>query len=514
MRIERAEDGNGMVLTNSNGETMRVSVMEFWEICKSSDRMNVKDEVINFLDDIGDIAGTEADKILEHLDLINEIIDETIRIRTNNENSDQIYDAAKKKVREFFERPISLMVNEYADDNEKELIKSICFQVAYEELERYLDINDYRTVEEFFETHDNEDVLEAFNYIKDRDKIVCEELIFSNKNIETDKFTERTNAQLSFDIIDGQQFVCVDLCYDNKASLPLCDVASLFQQPATSENVLLGQSILNQLAEKYHIPAYDESSLTIIRYPVKVELVNIGEGFCGEYNPHDPDDMNLLRFYVSVFDDGEWVEKDDASYCTNIPAEATDGEKKAALEILLDRFYDALSQDISVNVKKMGEEMSYISLADVGTYFNAETEKIYEIRRADMENLKEYHIWKHANEDVWEKCSELFGWGSDALVMVDVKKVREFDYKGEHFKVFADPNCKDRFSKEEFFEPTGKVGKVVYHRFTNNDFVNVVMQEDFEKKSSLSEQIQSASSRNTESGSRSAENTNQLGRAH
>lgn len=437
MRIEHAEDGNGMILTNSKGERMQVSFMEFWEICKFGDRMDTKDEVINYLDDCGTIDGIDSNKILEHSDLINDIVEEVINKRIDNENGGQVYDAIKEKVKEFF-----------------------------------------------------------------------------FKAVEIERFTERTNVQLYFDTIDGQNIVCVDLCYDNKESLPLCDVASLFQQPATFENVLLGQSILNQLGEKYHIPAYDEYSLTIMRYPVKVEFENIGEGLSGDYNPLDPDDINLLRFYVSVFDDGEWVEKDDASYCTYIPEEATVEQKKAALELLLDRFYDALSQDVTVSVKKLGEELSYISLEDVGRYINAKSEKTYEIRRADMDNLKEFRIWKHANEDIWEKCGENFGMGSDALVLVDVKEVREFDYKGEHFKVFADPNCKDRFSKEEFYEPIGKVGKVVYHRFTDKDFVNVVMKEDLEKKSSLSEQIQSATSRNNESGSRSVENTNQLGRAH
>ena len=108
-------------------------------------------------------------------------------------------------------------------------------------------------------------------------------------------------------------------------------------------------------------------------------------------------------------------------------------------------------------------------------------DKVFEIRRADMENLQEYRIWKHANEDVWEKCGEHFGSGTDALVLVDVKDIREFDYKGEHFKIFIPPNYEDRFSKEEFFEPIGKIGKVVYHRFTEKDFVNVVMKEDLEK---------------------------------
>lgn len=39
--------------------------------------------------------------------------------------------------------------------------------------------------------------------------------------------------------------------------------------------------------------------------------------------------------------------------------------------------------------------------------------------------------------------------------MVEIRKVREFDYNGEHFKVFVNENGKDWFSKEEEFKDYG-----------------------------------------------------------
>lgn len=91
-----------------------------------------------------------------------------------------------------------------------------------------------------------------------------------------------------------------------------------------------------------------------------------------------------------------------------------------------------------------------------------------------MQNYKEYYIRKHANEDTWEVCSENFFCGSDVLILVETRKVREFDYNGEHFKVFVNENGKDWFSKEEQFKDYG-VRKVVYYRFTEEDFVNVTI---------------------------------------
>lgn len=98
---------------------------------------------------------------------------------------------------------------------------------------------------------------------------------------------------------------------------------------------------------------------------VKVEWVNLDEGWNGDYNTNDPTDENLLRFDVSVLRDGKWEEKDDASYCTQFPATASLEDKCNALRILGREYDDALSSDIDVSVKKLGERLSYISPASL-----------------------------------------------------------------------------------------------------------------------------------------------------
>ena len=59
----------------------------------------------------------------------------------------------------------------------------------------------------------------------------------------------------------------------------------------------------------------------LTRGRVRVEITDIGEGIQGEYNPEDPQDVSLVRFYVSIYDEThkEWTDVDDASYCTLIP---------------------------------------------------------------------------------------------------------------------------------------------------------------------------------------------------
>ena len=97
---------------------------------------------------------------------------------------------------------------------------------------------------------------------------------------------------------------------------------------------------------------------------VKVEWAYIGEGYNGDYNPADPSDVELLRFYVYHIDDGEWVDVEDASYCTNMPLRTDQSTIEASLLALFDRFSDALGEWPYCSVKKLGEELSWISPAE------------------------------------------------------------------------------------------------------------------------------------------------------
>lgn len=94
---------------------------------------------------------------------------------------------------------------------------------------------------------------------------------------------------------------------------------------------------------------------------VLVEWENLGEGICGDYNPEDPDDVNYLRFYVSVKYDGEWVDIDDASYCTMMPADTDREILVKALKYLLSEFSEPLNADPYCSVKSLGERLSWIS---------------------------------------------------------------------------------------------------------------------------------------------------------
>jgi hypothetical protein len=99
--------------------------------------------------------------------------------------------------------------------------------------------------------------------------------------------------------------------------------------------------------------------MELIRGDVRIEWDAIGEGLIGDYNPDNPNDIELLRFYVQKKENGEWVDIEDGSYCTLFPVSASEEEMKKGLEILMDNFYDAAVAGESI--KKIGERMSWIS---------------------------------------------------------------------------------------------------------------------------------------------------------
>ena len=92
----------------------------------------------------------------------------------------------------------------------------------------------------------------------------------------------------------------------------------------------------------------------------------------GDYRPDDPHDINLLRFDVYVKADADtnaetvdgWAEVEDASYCTNMPATASEDVLEKALRCIFKRYRDVITGPDYPSVKKLGEELSHISEND------------------------------------------------------------------------------------------------------------------------------------------------------
>ena len=101
----------------------------------------------------------------------------------------------------------------------------------------------------------------------------------------------------------------------------------------------------------------------MIRGNVKVEWSELGEGIDGDYNPDDPEDVELLRFDVSRKAGDNWEAIDDASYCTQVPVSATPEQRAEGLQLIMDEIYEWASQGYSI--KKLCERLSWISLESI-----------------------------------------------------------------------------------------------------------------------------------------------------
>jgi len=105
----------------------------------------------------------------------------------------------------------------------------------------------------------------------------------------------------------------------------------------------------------------------LIRGNLRIEWENIGEGYNGDYDDTNPDDVNLLRFYVSQRDTAncEFEDIDSASYCTLFPANTTDAQQMQALEFMMDKIYPVwISGD---SIKRITERLSWISPQNIQT---------------------------------------------------------------------------------------------------------------------------------------------------
>lgn len=108
---------------------------------------------------------------------------------------------------------------------------------------------------------------------------------------------------------------------------------------------------------------HDDVPLRIYDELLSVEWYNAGEGYCGDYNPDDPGDVNLLRFDVCVFNGEDWEDIDDASYCTLVPANADDNQLASNLYYIFRQYRNVIDRyPVEHSVKKLGESLSWISL--------------------------------------------------------------------------------------------------------------------------------------------------------
>lgn len=116
-------------------------------------------------------------------------------------------------------------------------------------------------------------------------------------------------------------------------------------------------------------PAEEFRSVAFSKYmgqvTVKVEWNDLKEGYNGDYNPKDPDDVHLLRFDVSTKHDNEddFEAVESASYCSLVPFDTPQDTLIKGLEVIMSNVIVPLAKQESV--KRICEKLSWLDVETI-----------------------------------------------------------------------------------------------------------------------------------------------------
>ncbi len=112
---------------------------------------------------------------------------------------------------------------------------------------------------------------------------------------------------------------------------------------------------------KENVMNHHNMKLSHERGPVRVTWVSEGEGYNGKFEPDNPEDTLLLRFYCSIKEEDTALIVAFETRRTCFTADSSLEDKAAALDVLLERFYDAYTNHPEQDISALADELSYIS---------------------------------------------------------------------------------------------------------------------------------------------------------
>lgn len=180
-------------------------------------------------------------------------------------------------------------------------------------------------------------------------------------------------------VYDGDEETASRACY-NETQANALDISvtvpdGFTVESVTDENTLWEVKEVKEVEEEEPEESIDDKLLDDELYGwslveqfgktfVRIVLQDINEGYNGDYNPEDPYDMPLLRFYGYLWDSKtqHWEDPGDCSYCTALPANLSREDGEIAVELLM----QALGQKIIDGTHEAEARiMSWIGIEDI-----------------------------------------------------------------------------------------------------------------------------------------------------
>jgi len=141
---------------------------------------------------------------------------------------------------------------------------------------------------------------------------------------------------------------------------------------------------------------------------LRAEWEYIGEGMSGDYDPDDPNDVELLRFSIVDVNTDEQLE--DSSYCTQMPVDTDVEILDRALELILD----------AAGSKRELESLSWMKPEDFAMRTRVRTDTVYnfdELSESAQQTALEW--FAQANQECYDP---------DDLTMVFAETLKEWGF--------------------------------------------------------------------------------------
>lgn len=108
-----------------------------------------------------------------------------------------------------------------------------------------------------------------------------------------------------------------------------------------------------------------------------VYLVDIGEGYEGDYDPEDPDDAELLRIDAYPLKEDGTIDDDRTfSVCTSIKKDSTPLIQRKAIHHIYWAIRQFMKDNPGSSLKAVMEDLSYLSDEDFSAGGKFENEKV------------------------------------------------------------------------------------------------------------------------------------------